>query len=142
MGEALKRLRTERRITPTVLARRSGISRARIYAIEGGKSEKPYSDTLSKLATGLARQRDGKPDAIDQAGIFHLLEVAAGYVAAEPESPNDQVARVLANHPNIRVAFAQVDELDEDDANMIATVVEHAAKRGAEKRQRDKERLQ
>ena len=146
LGEALRALRRRARLSQSGLAEASGVSRATISLIERGGT-RPTPLTLEQLARGLATDADGGIDQQAQGQAFAALLVDAGYPLAgvagapagrEPARPNseDRVAEVLARHPNIKVAFAQVDDLDEDDAEMIVQVVEYVAKRGAEKRLR------
>lgn len=94
LGEELRRIRIDRRITPTQLARLSGVSRARIYAIESGAAEKPYTDTLMKLAAGLVLGSAGKPDAVDQARIYRALHTAMGQPVEEPPPPIPIAGRI------------------------------------------------
>jgi transcriptional regulator with XRE-family HTH domain len=143
LGEALRTLRRRARLSQGGLAEASGVSRATISLIERGGT-RPTPLTLEQLARGLATDADGEIDQQARAQAFAALLVDAGYPLAGaapgnlPTRPNaeDRVAEVLARHPNIKVAFAQVDELDEDDAEMIVQVVEYVARRGAEKRRR------
>jgi transcriptional regulator with XRE-family HTH domain len=119
------------------------VSRATISLIERGGT-RPTPLTLEKLARGLATDVDGEIDQHAREQAFAALLVDAGYPLAgtapgnESARPNaeDRVAEVLARHPNIKVAFAQIDDLDQDDAEMIVQVVEYVARRGAEKRRR------
>lgn len=143
LGEALRVLRRRARLSQGGLAEASGVSRATISLIERGGT-RPTPLTLEQLARGLATDADGGIDQQARGQAFAALLVDAGYPLAgvapgnQPARPNaeDRVAEVLARHPNIKVAFAQVDDLDEDDAEMIVQVVEYVAKRGAEKRRR------
>ena len=153
LGEALRTLRRRARLSQGGLAEASGVSRATISLIERGGT-RPTPLTLERLARGLATDADGAIDQQARGQVFAALLVDAGYPLAgaagttpgrEPARPNaeDRVAEgfgrclhrlgVVAPHPNIKVAFAQVDDLDEDDAEMIVQVVEYVAKRGAEK---------
>jgi len=143
LGETLRVLRRRARLSQGGLAEASGVSRATISLIERGGT-RPTPLTLEQLARGLAIDADGEIDQQARGQAFAALLVDAGYPLAgaapgyEPARPNaeDRVAEVLARHPTIKVAFAQVDELDEDDTEMIVQVVEYVAKRGAEKRRR------
>lgn len=79
LSDEMKRVRTERGLGMTKVAQRSGLSRAHLYALENGQRERPYVDTLIKLAKGLAIWRDGEPDDADWGNIFRSLERASGY---------------------------------------------------------------
>lgn len=87
VGKELRRLRDERGLSPTALARLSQVSRARIYAIEDGAGGHPTLDTLHKLAQGLSAWRDGTSDASEFSEVFRRLVTAAGYPvqAAAPD---------------------------------------------------------
>lgn len=85
LGKELRRLRTERGLPMLRLSRLSGVSRPHLYAIESGQNERPYTDTLNKLARGLSSWRSGEPDESEAASIFRELQEAAGY-------PVDQLA--------------------------------------------------
>lgn len=87
VGKELRRLRGERDLSPTELARLSQVSRARIYAIEDGTGGHPTLDTLHKLAQGLSAWRDSTPDPPEFAEVFRCLVTAAGYPvqAAAPD---------------------------------------------------------
>jgi transcriptional regulator with XRE-family HTH domain len=145
LGEALRELRRRARLSQAELAATSGVSRATISLVERGAT-RPTPSTLEQLARGLATDADGVVDPAAQQQAFVALLVGAGYPLASADPPNrgaasrpsgqDRVAEVLARHPSIRVAFAQVGELDEDDAEMIVQVVEYVARRSAEKRPR------
>lgn len=50
--------------------------------------------------------------------------------------PAARIAAALAVHPDVWVHLTLVDELDDEDAAMVEAVIEHVARRSAEKRQR------
>ena len=94
-------------------------------------------ETPSRVANGVAAPPPQPPPPPGPEALHDKLvgyERAALALADKPTE--DELAEVLARHPTIKVAFAQVDEIDEDDAEMIVQVVDDVAKRGAEKRRR------
>lgn len=111
VGKELERLREERGLSPTALARLSQVSRARIYAIEDGAGGHPTLDTLHKLAQGLSAWRDGTPDASEFAELFRWLVTAAGYpvqaaapdgatiTTPVPEPLAESIMEILENWP-------------------------------------------
>jgi transcriptional regulator with XRE-family HTH domain len=91
-GHEVKRLRLLAGLSPTELARISGISRATIYAIEAGKSRKPEPATLQDLGNALDGALSGRANTVAETGhCFRLLMEAAGY----PVPP--ELGVVLAN---------------------------------------------
>lgn len=77
-------------MTPTELARRSDISRARIYKIEADEGGRPNTDTLFKLANGLSTWRSGETDAHECAEIFRQLQLGAGYPVDQVPTAHEQ----------------------------------------------------
>lgn len=51
-------------------------------------------------------------------------------------TPAARVAAALAAHPTVWVHLTLVDNLDDEDVDMAIAVIEHVARRSAEKRQR------
>lgn len=75
----LRRLRVdEARISAKKLAERAGIARSRIYGLEAGDTPRPYTDTVVKLARGLATDNDGDVDELRAAEYFGTLISAMG----------------------------------------------------------------
>lgn len=75
----LRRLRVdEAKITGGKLAERAGIARSRIYGLEAGDTPRPYTDTVVKLARGLATDNDGDVDELRAAEYFGTLISAMG----------------------------------------------------------------
>lgn len=52
-GEGIKKLRSEKGLTSSELAKRSGISQAYLSQLESGKNKNPTPDILNKLSKGL-----------------------------------------------------------------------------------------
>lgn len=92
LGKELRRLRTERGLPMLRLSRLSGVSRPHLYAIESGQNERPYTDTLNKLARGLSSWRNGQPDDTEAASVFRELQEAAGYPVEQVAVPGEAVA--------------------------------------------------
>lgn len=98
VGSELRRLRAQRGMTPTELARASDISRARIYKIEADEGGRPNTDTLFKLANGLSTWRTGEADADECADIFRQLQIGAGYPVDQIEAAHRQGTALPVPH--------------------------------------------
>lgn len=53
IGEVIRKLRKEKNLTSSELAKRAGISQAYLSQLETGKNNNPTSDILKKIALGL-----------------------------------------------------------------------------------------
>ena len=86
-GEAIRKLRTDRRMSQRALARAVGINFTYICRIERGKLEAPPSEALVKR---IARALEADPDWLcAEMGVFDLKAIRA----AARASPN--VCRIL-----------------------------------------------
>lgn len=104
LAEEIKRIREERGLGMTKIAQRSGLSRSHLYALEAGRNESPYVDTLIKLSKGMAIWQDGEPNDADWGELFRRLERAAGYPVdtsenggSVPSDLDEQLRRISEN---------------------------------------------
>lgn len=73
----LKRLMDLVGTNPTLLARRSGVSRSQIYDYLHGKVPSPYPNTLQRLARGLATDHEAKVNDFKREAFEGALFIAA-----------------------------------------------------------------
>jgi transcriptional regulator with XRE-family HTH domain len=94
LGDELRRLRDERRITSQEkLSALSGVPEITIRKLESGATQEPRYSTLRLLAAGLARDFDGRPDPDLTETIYTRLMRAAGYLPKAPVNTEPGVSR-------------------------------------------------
>jgi transcriptional regulator with XRE-family HTH domain len=85
VGSAVKRLRTERKMSINRLAAKSGIAKSQISDLEKGKQRNPTLDTIIRLSIGL--------DAHIAEVLSLRLDNAPAYMLANPLSDDLTAAK-------------------------------------------------
>jgi transcriptional regulator with XRE-family HTH domain len=93
LGETLRRLRIQQRMSQQELAECAEVHRSTVRLTEQGKTT-PKSETLQRLAEGLASSPNGTVDTVKAAAFTRELLVAAGLlqdgVPVEPQTSRRQ----------------------------------------------------
>lgn len=126
----LRRLRVEvARLSAAKLASRAGIARSRIYGLEAGDTPRPYTDTVVKLARGLATDNEGDVDELLAAEYFGTLISAMG--ASQPPTVSlsqDAETRIGPGPTKYRFRVARwvatLEALPEDIQERTAVAIE------------------